>query len=197
VSAITISPLREEDIPTVAKLHAAELQYSFNSRLGPQHLASVYRAMAKIPDCYIGVALDNNVPVGVVSGAVNVKKVKPAVLRSLGLQGYLRLAGRLLITPSAFAALLSESKSRPPVIAEGKEIDACLTAIAVAASHRRKGLASQLVTALEDFFRARGVSHYWLDTVLENTGARSFYQSIGFTEVMEVGKTVVLLKRLK
>lgn len=180
----------------MASLHVAELQYSFNSKIGPEHLARVYRAMSKIPDCYIGVALENNVPIGVVSGALNVKKLKPAVLRSLGWRGCFRLAARLLTTPSAFGALLSESKSRPPVIAEGKEIDACLTAIAVAATHRRKGLASELVRALEEFFRARKVSHYWLDTVLENTGARSFYKKLGFVEVMEVGKTVVLLKQL-
>ncbi len=57
----------------VAELHATELRYSFNSKLGAKHLASIYRAMSAIPDCFIGVALDAGVPVGVVSGTFDVK----------------------------------------------------------------------------------------------------------------------------
>ena len=78
-----------------------------------------------------------------------------------------------------------------------QEVNACLTTIAVASSHRRMGLAARLVTSLEDFFRARGVSHYWLDTITENAGARSFYQKQGFIEVATHGKTVVFLKQLR
>jgi ribosomal protein S18 acetylase RimI-like enzyme len=196
VSTITISPLRAEDIPAVANLHAAELRYSFNSKMGAKHLACIYRAMSAIPDCFIGVAAEAGVPVGVVSGTLDVRLLKPAILQSLGWRGKLRMIGGLLRQPSAVLTLLEEMKSRPPVKVGDREVNACLTAIAVEASHRRKGLASQLVTALDEFFRARGVSHYWLDTISENTGARSFYQKLGFTEVTQLGQTVVLRKQL-
>jgi len=196
VSTITISPLRPEDILAVANLHAAELQYSFNSKLGVKHLARIYRAMTAFPDSFVGVALDDGVPVGVVSGTLDVATLKRAIIRSLGWRGKLRMVGGLLLKPSAIFALLGEMKPRPPVRVGEQEVSACLTAIAVAASHRRKGLASQLVTALEDFFRTRGISHYWLDTVTENSGARSFYKKLGFSEVAQLGHTVVLLKHL-
>jgi ribosomal protein S18 acetylase RimI-like enzyme len=196
VSTITISPLRAEDIAAVANLHAAELQYSFNSKMGANHLACIYRAMSALPGCFVGVASDAGVPVGVVSGTLDVRSLKPAILQSLGWRGKLRMIGGVLRRPSAASTLLGEMKSRPPVKVGNREVNACLTAIAVAASHRRKGLASQLVTALEEFFRAHGVSHYWLDTIAENTGALVFYQKLGFTEVTRLGRTVVLLKRL-
>lgn len=193
---ITISPLRAEDIEAVAKLHAAELPYSFNSKLGAKHLACIYRAMLAQPDSYVGVAMDAGVPVGVVSGTLDVRALKPAILHSLGLCGKLRMIGRLLCNLSAGFTLLEEMKSRPPVKTDGLEVNACLTAIAVASSHRRMGLAARLVAALEDFLRARGASHYWLDTIVENSGARSFYQTQGFVELTKLGQTVILLKQL-
>jgi ribosomal protein S18 acetylase RimI-like enzyme len=197
VSTITISPLRAEDIKAAAKLHAAELPYSFNSKLGAKHLACIYRAMLEQPDSYVGVAMDAGVPVGVVSGTLDVRTLKPAILQSLGLRGKLSMIAGLLCQPSAGFTLLEEMRSRPPVKANGLEVNACLTAIAVASSHRRMGLAARLVASLEDFFRAREASHYWLDTIVENTGARAFYQRLGFTEIARQGRTVVLLKPLK
>ena len=197
MSTITISPLRAEDIEAVARLHAAELPYSFNSKLGGKHLVCIYRAMLEQPDSYVGVAMDAGIPVGVVSGTLDARKLKPAILRSLGLRGQLRMIARLLRKPSAGFTLLEEMKSRPPVKADGLEVNACLTAIAVASSHRRMGLAARLVASLEDFFRAHAASHYWLDTIVEDAGARAFYQRLGFTEIATHGRTVVLLKRLK
>lgn len=196
MSTITISPLRAEDIDAVARLHATELQYSFNSQIGPKHLACVYRAMLSQPDSLVGVAMDAGVPVGIISGSMDARTLKPLILRSLGLRGKLRMIGGLLFKPSAFFTLLEEIKSRPAVKAGNQDVNACLTTIAVASSHRRMGLAARLVTTLEDFFRVRGVSHYWLDTITENAGARSFYQKQGFVEVAIYGKTVVLLKNL-
>lgn len=197
MSTITISPLRAQDIEAVAKLHATELPYSFNSKIGPEHLSCIYQAMLKQPDSYVGVAIDAGAPVGVVSGTLDTRTLKRAILNSLGWQGKLRMIGGLLCQPSAGLALLEEMKSRPPVKAGGQEVNACLTAIAVATSHRRMGLAVRLVTSLEEFFRSRKASHYWLDTIIENTGARAFYQRQGFTEIVTHGRTVVLLKQLR
>jgi hypothetical protein len=130
VSTITISPLRADDIEAVAKLHAAELQYSFNSRIGPNHLACVYHAMLSQPVSFVGVAMDAGVPVSIVSGSMDARTLKPVIFRSLGLRGKLRMIGGLLFKPSAFFTLLEERKLRPPVKAGNQEVNACLTTIA-------------------------------------------------------------------
>jgi len=194
VNTISISPLRNEDIQVVARLHAAELRYSFNSQLGPAHLSEIYRAMLGSPGSYVGVAWDGDIPAGIVSGTLDTQALKQTVLRSLGFSGKLRMAGRLLFKPKAVFALVEEMKSRPPVKIGAREVKACLTAIAVASSYRRMGLAAKLTGALEDFFRTNGVTHYWLETISENSSAREFYRKQGFTEVATHGKVVVLVK---
>lgn len=197
MNTINILPLRAEQIEAVANLHAAELRYSFNSRLGPAHLARIYRAMISQSDCFVGVALDGDKPVGVVSVTLDVRKLKPAILESLGLSGKIKMLCGLVLHPSAICSLLEEMKSRPQVEVEGQPVNACLTAIAVASTHRRMGLAAKLVSALEEFFRARGAKNYWLDTNVENKGARDFYCKQGFVEHGIHGKTVVLLKEIR
>jgi ribosomal protein S18 acetylase RimI-like enzyme len=194
---ISIAPLRAEDVDAVARLHAAELRYSFNSQLGAAHLAEIYRALLGSPGSYVGVAWDGNIPAGVVSGTLDTNMLKQAVLGSLGFGGKLRMAGRLMLRPTAVFALIEELKSRPPVRIGKREVKACLTAIAVASSHRRMGLAAKLTNALEDFFRANGVSDYWLETISENSSARAFYVKQGLTEVLTHGQVVVFVKQLR
>jgi len=196
VSTISISPLRAGDIEAVARLHAAELRYSFNSQLGPAHLAEIYRAMLGDPGSYVGVAWDGNIPAGVVSGTLDSHALKQAVLRAFGLGGKVRMAGRLLLHPRAVLALVEGMKSRPPVKVAEQEVKACLTAIAVAASHRRMGLAAKLTNALEEFFRTNKVRYYWLETILENERARAFYRKQGFDELAAQGRIVVLTKHI-
>lgn len=193
MSAVTISPLRTEAVPAVAKLHASELRYSFNSMLGAKHLAGIYRTMSALPYCFVGVALEAGVPVGIVSGTLDERLLKSAVLRSMSWRG---MIGGLLCRPSAGFALLKEMKPCPSVQAGDRVVTASLTAIAVATSHRREGLASQLVAALEEFFRGQGVTHYRLDTIAKNTGARGFYRKLGFVEAVQSGQTIILLKQL-
>jgi len=197
VSAIPIAPLREPDILAVAKLHHAELPYSFNSQLSVAHLARIYRIMCALPDCFVGVATDAGVPVGVVSGTRDVRGLKPAILKGLGWHGKLAMIGGLLRKPSAVFTLLEEMKSRPPIKSGEKPVNACLTTIAVVSSHRRQGLATHLVSALEGFFRSGEVTHYWLDTIVENSSALAFYRKQGFAEVFVTSRTVVLLKELR
>ena len=180
----------------MARLHAAELRYSFNSQLGAAHLAEIYRAMLRSSDSYVGVAWDGNIPAGVVSGTLDTQALKKSVLQSLGFTGKLRMAGRLLFKPRAVFALVEEMKSRPPVQIGGHEVKSCLTAIAVASSHRRMGLAAKLAGALEDFFRTNGVTHYWLETIVENSSARAFYRKQGFEEAATHGRVIVFMKRI-
>jgi len=183
-------------VEAVARLHAAELRYSSNSQLGAPHLAKIYRAMLGAPGNYVGVAWDGNTPAGVVSGTLDPDALKHAVLRTLGFGGKLNMLGKLLLRPKAINALIEETKSRPVVRVQEREVRACLTAIAVASSHRRMGLAAKLTITLENFFRANGVDYYWLETILENSGARWFYLKQGFREIGTHGRVVVFVKKI-
>jgi GNAT superfamily N-acetyltransferase len=50
-------------------------------------------------------------------------------------------------------------------------------------SYRRRGIAAQLMRALEQYAGQRGITLLVLDTAEGPSGARSFYQSLGYTYV--------------
>jgi GNAT superfamily N-acetyltransferase len=70
-------------------------------------------------------------------------------------------------------------------------VDVYVEELIVTASHRRRGVATQLMRAVEAWERNTGAGLVWLDTHLENDGARALYATIGYREV-----GVELLKEL-
>ena len=58
-----------------------------------------------------------------------------------------------------------------------------LQRIAVAASHRRTGLASRLLGDLQSAARARGANRMLLEVSAANEGALAFYAAHGFVEI--------------
>jgi len=193
---ISISLLGPEHIKQAARLHVAELGYSFNSQLGAEHLTRVYQAMLRLPDSYVGAAFLGDRPVGIVSGTVNAREAKRNILRLLGWRGWAGVLRSLLLKPSLLGILLHESRLSVRIEKDGCPVEACLTALLTSSLHRRKGVATQLVRVLEEFFLSRGISHYWLDTPSRNVAARSFYERSGFVEESQANETVVFLKQI-
>lgn len=56
-----------------------------------------------------------------------------------------------------------------------------VTAVEVAAGHRRSGVASALMRALTDWGRGQGATRCYLQVDAENSGALAFYQQLGFS----------------
>lgn len=54
--------------------------------------------------------------------------------------------------------------------------------IVIAATARRQGLATRLITALMEQARDRGAAQLWLEVRESNLPARGLYQSLGFVE---------------
>jgi GNAT superfamily N-acetyltransferase len=55
-----------------------------------------------------------------------------------------------------------------------------VTAVEVAAGHRRSGVASALMRALQDWGRGHGASRCYLQVDADNCAALAFYQRLGF-----------------
>jgi GNAT superfamily N-acetyltransferase len=60
-----------------------------------------------------------------------------------------------------------------------------LLSIALDSSHRGKGIGRQLVSALDDFFRSRGVKGYKVVTLAEDPISNGFYRGCGLAEAGE------------
>jgi ribosomal protein S18 acetylase RimI-like enzyme len=56
-----------------------------------------------------------------------------------------------------------------------------VSTLEVAADHRRTGVAMQLMGAVADASRARGIRHMYLQVAQANSAARGLYQRLGFS----------------
>jgi ribosomal protein S18 acetylase RimI-like enzyme len=193
-TGITVRPLRDEFLIDVVRIHRAGLGYTVNSLLGTEHLAFLYQTMSREPDCYVGVALVDNHPVGVVSGTVNPANLKSEILRSSSIRRVLGMAIRLLVQPWMFIPLWQGNVIAAPVQHSGQDVTAVLTAIAVDPRVRGQGIGRQLVAALEGFFVEHNVKSYRLDTLVKNEQASAFYRGLGFLQVAKRAGSLIFVK---
>jgi ribosomal protein S18 acetylase RimI-like enzyme len=61
-----------------------------------------------------------------------------------------------------------------------------ITELFVVKSHRRRGVASKLISLMETEFRRLGISHFQLFTGAENRAGQEFYKKHGYTATTEV-----------
>jgi len=196
MESLQVKPLTEKDLEQVVRIHQNVLGYTFNSRLGLDHLSFLYRTMLQDDQSYVGVASIDNQPVGVISGTLDMEKIKAFILNSYKLRQWANLIFRVLVRPSLIHELWKGNSIGRPVYFEGNLVQPILTAIAVDASCQGKGIGKYLVNDLESFFQRKHIEAYRLDTLIENSNARKFYESLGFQQVAIRADSLVLVKRL-
>jgi GNAT superfamily N-acetyltransferase len=64
--------------------------------------------------------------------------------------------------------------------------DAWIGGVGVVTSARRSGVGEALMRALHEQARERGVQRVWLEVIVENTGAVSLYEKLGYELVQDV-----------
>ena len=64
--------------------------------------------------------------------------------------------------------------------------DHTIQALAVLPKARRQGIATQLMESTADQARSKGLKRIVLDVLIENEGARQFYERVGFREVKRI-----------
>ncbi|MGZ4290019.1 MAG: GNAT family N-acetyltransferase [Gaiellaceae bacterium] len=64
--------------------------------------------------------------------------------------------------------------------------DAWIGGIGVVPAARRRGVGEALMRALHEEARERGVQRVWLEVIVENTGARTLYEKLGYEQVQDV-----------
>jgi ribosomal protein S18 acetylase RimI-like enzyme len=196
-SQLTIEPLSVNFLVEVIRIHQAVLGYTLNSQLGDAHLTFIYQQMAHDLHSFVGVARLNGQPVGVVSGTVDPEKLKKRFLKSMRPKLALNLLFRLIQNPGLLREFHKGDQIGSLVKVDGQPIQAILTTIAVDPRFQGRGIGAGLVSALEVFFRERGIEFYRLDTLISNHSARTFYQKLGFEEFETRADSVIYIKGLK
>jgi GNAT superfamily N-acetyltransferase len=64
--------------------------------------------------------------------------------------------------------------------------DAWIGGVGVVRSARRSGIGESLMRALHEEARQRGVRRVWLEVIVENTGALTLYEKLGYQQVQDV-----------
>jgi ribosomal protein S18 acetylase RimI-like enzyme len=183
---------------SIVRLHREGLGYSFNSQLGPRHLAYIYSAMTQDDDSLVAVAREGDAVIGVVSATLDAEALAARLMSGLPLRRWLALLMRLALRPRLVLTWLADRRAgQHPVIYGGEVVRPYLSTIAVDGRARRGGVGRALVSAVDDFFTRQGCRAYYLDTLAENTEARAFYGRLGFVEVEQRGHMTVLVRELQ
>jgi GNAT superfamily N-acetyltransferase len=64
--------------------------------------------------------------------------------------------------------------------------DAWIGGVGVVTGARRSGVGEALMQALHEQARERGVQRVWLEVIVENTGALTLYEKLGYEQVQDV-----------
>ena len=196
MESLQITSLEEKYLGEIVGIHQKVLGDTFNSRLGADHLSYLYRIMAQDPESYVGVALLDDWPAGVVSGTLDMDKIKTSLLNSYQFKQWKDLVLHILGQPSLIHEWWQGNVISRPVYFEKKLIRPILTTIAVDSRYQGKGIGKDLVRALEDFFRRKNVNTFRLDTLVKNSSARKFYESLGFQQVEQRADSLVFVKKI-
>jgi ribosomal protein S18 acetylase RimI-like enzyme len=194
---IEIRRLTADLLDDVVAIHMAGMGYSLNAQLGPDHLRYLYTRMANDPTCYVGVAVADSRPAGVLSGSVDATKFSSRLMRTMPIGRLARTAIHFALRPKLIGLWLRGNAIAQPVRIENAEIVAVLTTIVVSERAQGRGLGRALVAAFEDFLLGEAIFRYRLDTKIENEAAAKFYRSLGFIEVARRADSIVLTKELR
>ncbi len=193
---ILVSPLNDHVLPRIIDIHIEGLGYTLNSRLGREHLGFLYKGMARDARSYVGVAVVDGQPAGIVSGTLDEDRLKSRLISAMGARRLARLGLRLVARPRLMVQWFQSILIARPVYLHGELIAPVLTALAVSPQCQGRGVGQRLVGALEKYFGSNHVHRYRLDTLITNGRARSFYDRLGFDEVARRMDSVILVRTM-
>jgi len=170
--------------------------YTLNSRLGRDHMRFLYECIARDPDGYAAAALVDNHPAGVITGVQNAQEFMGKLVRRMPVTRLAALGLRLASSPPLLAEWRKGQAIAAPVLLNGAEVRAVLTAIVVDAAAQGMGVGRALVEAFEVFLRAARVPAYRLDTLIKNETAIRFYEQLGFQETARRADSIIFVRQV-
>lgn len=185
---MSVVPANYEHIPDLVSLHMECLPNTLNVRLGKEHLTRLYRQMTKLDWGMVTVALiDGNVVIGGATATTLADAEFWEMICTTKPIDLLRIAWRILKHPSWWRDLVHANHLKGAV----------LTSLVVAPAYRRRGIGKNLVLAVDDFFRSRGITEYKIETQFDNIVAWAFYVNVGCqVEHIDNYGNVTFLRRL-
>lgn len=181
----TITGGQLADLPAIVRLHQEAFPGTFTTRLGPPFLTAYYTQVLRARTGLLAVALVDGPVGGFAAGGADAATfyvgLRRARLRlAVGMApALLRRPGLVLRTAGAAGSTRERATADTAGVAE-------LTSLAVGASLRRSGIATQLVQAFCASSAAAGAHTVSVRTPLrDNDAVLAFYRRLGFVRVQE------------
>ena len=172
----------EADAPAAAELHASQINEGFLPTLGPVFLRRLYRRIVRWEGSFLVVSRDDLGVVGMAAATEDVGRLYRAFLLKDGPAAAVAAAPRLLRSwRKVIETLHYPAAERALPSAE-------LLSVAVAPRGRGQGLGAELVAAVNEELRRRGVDDAKVVAAADNRTALRLYQAAGYrrTATIEV-----------
>ena len=178
-----IVPLQREHATRAAELHCAALAGDFLPSLGQGFLTVFYEAVLDLGLGLGFVAIEQGRPVGFVLGSADTSALFKRAIASRAMAFAWRAIPAVLRRPTLIANVIETFlyPGKEGAVPEKAE----LVVIGFEAAYRGRGLGRQLVMALNDAFRAQGITSYKVTVLQSNQGANNFYRALGFQPALE------------
>lgn len=185
-------------IPEVIKLHQQVLGYTLNAKLGDQHLDHLYRVI--LQEKNNGLALvsidDNGRVTGFISACRDLKKLERSINKSFNSANFIRFIGYFLFHPFDVVHYLRHALFTNHLHHHYSQPLASILTLGVD-NHRQRGgigrnLIDELISRLKDF----GVRTLYVDTVITNNQAISFYKKQNFIAQETVQGNLILARSI-
>lgn len=186
---------RTKNLNKISQLHRDLLKDTFNSRVGPDFVKSLYGILIRDGKrSQVWVAKEKKEIVGFISFCKNLNSTSKILKRKVSPKAKVKVILFLLIHPLEIISLTNKMLFEK-YISDHFEVYPSILTIGVSPQNQRRGLGMKLIRKADEYFK-RYSSHYFVDTLVTNINARKFYKKAEFREIKTIYGNVILKKEI-
>lgn len=180
---LMISQLGPQHLEELVELHSRILWWSFNGRMGKDHIRALYSALISDPNVFGFVCHAKGRFVGFVSATTNSTSTRKSIQQVYS-KKFILVLKNLVQNPKAVLSIL-ESKFLVPRIFRKFNCHAeWLTFVTdMDASFITPFASAKLIAALNARFMSMGITNYMAQGIKDNPAAMKFYKALGWKVV--------------
>ena len=181
--ALELRRIGPDDTAAVARLHFAELHWSFNGQLGLSHIQSLYEALAGNANYFGYMVSHQGVPIGFATATTDWRAMRKDIRKAYRGKT-LALISACLRDPRTAVGILESVVLSPLIFRWHGARSEWLTFVTDTRSGFLAPLAAlKLVDAIRDHFASEGIDVYAAQGVKNNPRAMQLYEKLGWSVV--------------
>ena len=194
-TSIHIVGMGSEHVPLAAGLHHRVLYQTLNSRLGIPFLEDLYGSLLLDPQARAWVATQEDRIIGFLSATLDTRTTQRHIMRSLYWRDRIIAGIHILTSVRELRDYISHQRLMRYSRRFGMKYP-CILTMGIVPEAQGSGIALRMIEEADAFFSVSGHSSYYVDTLVSNHRALSFYKKAGFQQIGVCAGNVLLKKTL-